>query len=132
MWAGVAYAELDVVFAEEHGVAAHEGDGGLGGHAGSGASLVEHHGHGFAGEAILEGGGGVARLDGGLVGGGIEDELGKFVGAEVVDGCEVTRRLFAVKRPGLEAAHGRVDGTENCSMHGGELKLESRVSESAR
>ena len=46
-------AELDVVLAEEHGVAAHEGDGGLGGDAGAGGALGEGHGDRAAGEGVV-------------------------------------------------------------------------------
>ena len=72
-------------------MAAHEGHGGFGRHSRPGASLVEHHGHGLAGEAAFKRLGSLAGLDGGLVLRGIEDELGEFLGTEIVDRCEMAR-----------------------------------------
>ena len=43
-----AYAQLDVVFAQEHGSSAKGGDGAFSGDSRAGAALVEGHGDGLA------------------------------------------------------------------------------------
>lgn len=110
---GFIDSQLDVVLAEEHGVAAHLDDGAFGGNAGAGAALAEHHGDGLAGEGAVEGLGDGAGFDGPLVGGGIADEGCEFGWGQVGDGEQVPRcegrscrRCGGVTGGGVEAAQG--------------------------
>jgi len=72
-------------------VAAHLGDGGLGGDAGPRAALIEHDGDGLAAQGALEVLGDEALLDVGLVGLRGADEGDQFGGGEVGDGEEMAR-----------------------------------------
>ncbi len=67
MAARATYPKLDVVLAQEHGMAAHQSHGGLGGNPRSRAALAEHHRHGLAGEDAAQARGNLAGLDGLLV-----------------------------------------------------------------
>lgn len=68
----------------------HDGHGSFRGDSGSGASLVEYHGHSFAQKPAAQCLWRVARLDGLLVGSCISNQLCEFFLAQITNGHEMT------------------------------------------
>jgi len=80
-----AYAELDIVLAQEHGVTTHQRDSGFSGHTGSCATFAEHNGDFFASQAASQRAWGISSLDSSLVRSAIAHESSKFGGSQVTD-----------------------------------------------
>lgn len=83
-------AELDILGAEEHGVATEKSNCSFAGDTSSGGSFGEHYSDRFGEEAVLKVGWSLARLDAGLVFGGIADKSGELLGREIVYGEKVS------------------------------------------
>lgn len=83
------YTQLNIIFAQKHGMTAQHRDGRLRGHAGAGAALAKHHGDRLAGQAISQRGGSLAALYLRLARGAVAHEVGKLGGREVGNGHEM-------------------------------------------
>lgn len=114
------HSELDVVGAQEHGLAAEHGDRALGRHAGAGRPLGEHQGNCLGRQLALEVRGHHARLDARLVLRGVAHQRGQLLWSELADGEEVSRGEGGDGGAGGRAAHARggLDGAESGGAEG--------------